>query len=262
MPDLYRADAILVAGVLFVAMAAAGFGGARLAARRRGTAPGGLAAIETGLFALLGLLLAFTFSNAESRYDRRGVLMTEAAGALRTVAALADLYPPDERTVLRAELADYLETQVALYRAERDEAALAAVSDATHAAQQRLWQHVSTLARDPAHAFESARMVEPLQRVFALALDREVAARLHLPDAIVLLLFAVACATACASGYASGLAAGFHGVAFTGFAALVALVVYVTLDLDRPGRGLIRRDVQEQAIESIRPLLVPTAPAR
>ena len=52
-----------------------------------------------------------------------------------------------------------------------------------------------------------------------------------------------------------GLAGGFRLASYAVFSILTALVVYVTLDLDESGRGIIRRNVQEQAIEAVGVLL-------
>ena len=255
---LFRADATLISLLVAVTMFAAAALSAQLASQARsGDEKHGLAAIENGLLGLLGLLLAFTFSGAASRFEQRAALMVESANALRAAAMRTDLYPAAARESLRRDLRAYLDAQVDFYRAEHDDEALAAAVARSDAAQKRLWAQVSELARDSGNGVATAQMMATLDRLFALAGSRQVAARTHMPDAIVLLLFVMAVATAFTSGYGSGVVGRFSWGGYLGFALLTALVVYVTLDLDRPGRGIIRRDVQEAAIEGVRAWLGP-----
>lgn len=261
---IFRTDAAVIAALLFVVMAAAALGGAALGRRlyADGRKAPSLSAIETGLFGLLGLLLAFTFSGAASRYETRGQLMTDAALAIRIAILRADLYPAAEREAIRRDLADYLAVRVAFHGAEGDDTKLAATIARSDALQMKLWSRVATLSRDPACATATGPMVNALERVFSLAGHRDLAARDHMPDAIVWVLFLLALATAFTSGYASGVAGTHSRIGYLGFALLTAVVVYVTMDLDRPGRGVIRRDRQQQAIEALQPMLpAPSASA-
>src|SRR6185436_2515426 len=53
------------------------------------------------LIGLLGLLLAFTFSMANSRYDDRRKLIIEEANTIGTTVLRTDMYPDSVRTLLR-----------------------------------------------------------------------------------------------------------------------------------------------------------------
>ncbi len=71
--------------------------GRRIGARRRaqdaGGAGAGTGAVEGAVFALLGLLVAFTFSGAASRFDARRALVVEEANAIGTAYLRLDLLP-------------------------------------------------------------------------------------------------------------------------------------------------------------------------
>lgn len=229
--------------------------GGRMGKKRGGGPHSGLTAIETGMFGLLGLLLAFTFSGAASRYDTRSQLMVDAANALRAVAMRADLYAPETRAAVRADLRDYLDAQKLFYHSEHDAQARAAAVTASDEVQQRLWTKVVAASSDPANALASTQMINNSERLFALTASRHVTSSAHMPEVIVLLLFVMAVATAFVSGYTAGTTGSFSIGGYVVFSLLTALVVYVILDLDRPGQGVIRRDVQEQAIESVGALL-------
>jgi hypothetical protein len=62
----------------------------------------------------------------------------------------------------------------------------------------------------------------------------------HVPEIVLLLMFATCILTMATLGYASGLAG--HRVSPPGIALvlLIAFVIYLIIDLDRPRRGTIR----------------------
>src|SRR5262245_31864993 len=50
--------------------------------------------IETSIYALLGLMIAFTFAGAASRFDARRALTVDEANAIGTAWLRLDLLPP------------------------------------------------------------------------------------------------------------------------------------------------------------------------
>ncbi|TCV96370.1 hypothetical protein EC912_102721 [Luteibacter rhizovicinus] len=250
---LYRIDAFVLCMGLAVAMLLATLAGTVLArrARRRGMRDNSIRAVEGGLLGLLSLLLAFTFSGAASRYDARGAMMIDTANAIRTAIQRTELYPDDAGAAIRADLARYVDGHVALYRAEQDPSTREEIAARLTVLENDIWERVAKLSHDPSNTLATGQMSPALDRMFGLSHTRQVALAIHIPDVIVLLLFVMATATALTSGYASALSGVVHPFGHLGFALLTALVVYVTLDLDRPGRGMIRRDAQEQAFVTL-----------
>src|SRR3954453_16539252 len=86
-----------LAGFLFVGiLAALAFGrwlGKRAVGRYGPAALPNVGAPETAVFALLGLLIAFSFSGALSRFDTRRALVVEEANAVGTAYVRLDLVP-------------------------------------------------------------------------------------------------------------------------------------------------------------------------
>src|SRR6188768_3680505 len=76
-----------------------------------------LGAINGTLLGLLGLLLAFTFSMASSRFDTRRQLVIEEANNIGTVVLRTDIYPDSVRKLLRSNLKHYVEERIAFYQA-------------------------------------------------------------------------------------------------------------------------------------------------
>ncbi len=63
----------------------------------------GLNTIETSIYALLGLLLAFTFGMGNTRYESRIDVVTQEANNIGTAILRADLYPDSARAAFRAD---------------------------------------------------------------------------------------------------------------------------------------------------------------
>jgi hypothetical protein len=86
--------------------------GRRIGLRRRAKAAEGAVAgsgvIEGAVFALFGLLVAFTFSGAAARFDTRRQLIVEETNAIGTAYLRLDLLPADVQPTLRERFRQYL----------------------------------------------------------------------------------------------------------------------------------------------------------
>src|SRR5580658_6182907 len=91
---------------------------------RRQTAPQSTA-IEGAVFALFGLLLAFTFSGAVARYDAHRQLIFEERNDIETAYLRLDLLPPQNQPPLRQLFRDYVNPRLHLYDRASGEVAAA-----------------------------------------------------------------------------------------------------------------------------------------
>src|SRR6478609_1476462 len=86
-----------LAGVLFAGILAAlwigRWIGKRTIARYRPAAAPNISSLETAVFALLGLMIAFSFSGALSRFDTRRAQVIDEANAIGTAYLRIDLLP-------------------------------------------------------------------------------------------------------------------------------------------------------------------------
>ena len=134
----------LVVGVfaLFAAMLGLLELGHRLGARAiahnsHGTS--GTNALEGAIFALLGLLIAFTFFGAASRFDDRRSLIVQEANAIGTAYLRLDLLPPSARQELRAAFPRYVDHRLGAYRALPDMKAARIELERASELQQQIW---------------------------------------------------------------------------------------------------------------------------
>jgi len=97
---------------------------------------------------LLGLLIAFSFSMAASRYDQRKDYEEAEANAIGTAYLRCDLVAPAERDRLRALLRQYVDLRIGYYEAPRDEAGR--INADTARVQAELWSlAVSATSQQP-----------------------------------------------------------------------------------------------------------------
>jgi len=119
--------AAMAAGVLFLGMLFCLEMGRRWGVRQLDRDPSaaraGTNAVEGAVFALLGLLIAFTFSGAAARFDTRRVQIVDEANAIGTAWLRIDLLPAEAQPLLRDLFRNYVDSRLAAYRKLPDLAA-------------------------------------------------------------------------------------------------------------------------------------------
>ena len=90
--------------------------GARRLARDPEGAQLGTSAIDGAVYALLGLLIAFTFSGAASRFDERRHLIVQEGNDIGTAYLRLDLLPSTAQPALRDLFRRYVDSRLEVYR--------------------------------------------------------------------------------------------------------------------------------------------------
>ena len=78
-------------------------------------APEGTGSIGAAVFALLGLLLAFSFAGGLTRLEARRQLIVEEANNIGTAYLRLDLLSPADRAALRPLFREYLDARLRAY---------------------------------------------------------------------------------------------------------------------------------------------------
>jgi hypothetical protein len=247
---------LLLAVGLFVAMLGATAIGRRMGRPRRGDDPEGVragaGAIEGAVFALLGLLVAFTFSGAATRFDARRALVVEEANAIGTAWLRLDLLPSEAQPALRDAFRRYLDSRLESYaHLRRDPAAARAAYGRSQALQQEIWSR-SVEATRAAPGPAAMLLLPALNQMLDIATTRMTTLRFHPPYTIFALLVTMAIASALLAGYAMGQGGASGRIYRIAFAGFVALAVYVIVDLEYPRLGWIRVDDADQVLVDLR----------
>jgi hypothetical protein len=249
-------DGLLFAGVLFLGMLVLLETGRRLATRRLAEDPEGaregLGVVEGAVFSLLGLLIAFTFSGAATRFDGRRHLIVEEANHIGTAYQRIDLLPAPTQPALRQLFRQYLESRLETYRKLRDAGAAKAELARSLQFQNEIWTNAVAACRasgsQPAHML----LLPALNPMFDITTTRTEAMKMHPPVIIFIMIGVLSLASSLLAGYGMARGKSRSWVHIVGFAAVMALTVYVIVDIEYPRFGLIRVDGADQVLVELR----------
>ena len=246
-----------LAGALFGALLLVIESGRRIGAwalaRDPVSARAGAGVVDGAVFGLLGLLVAFTFSGAASRFDTRRQLIVEETNDIGTAYLRLDLLSAAAQPALRARFREYVDSRLAAYRAVPDMAAVRAELARTAKLQEEIWRRAVAACAETGVPPSTATLVLPaLNAMIDIVTTRTMAAQTHPPLVIFAMLVGLALVSALLVGYGMGDAPSRNWVHMIGFALALAVAVYVILDLEFPRLGLIRVDEFDRALEELR----------
>ena len=228
------------------------FGMARIARDPDGLAKG-MGAADGAVFALLGLLLAFTFSGAASRFEDRRHLVTAEANAIGTAYLRVDLLSPDVQPAMKDLFRRYLDGRLETYRNVQDFAATKASLAEDVALQGEIWKLAVEDATKPGTPTPVATLVLPaLNEMIDITSTRVMAARNHPPAIVFVMLAALSLVGALLVGYGSSVNRQRTWLHNLVFAAILTVTIYVIVDFEFPRVGLIRVDDADQMLIDLR----------
>jgi hypothetical protein len=212
----------------------------------------GLGAVEGALFGLMGLVLAFTFSGAISRFDDRRHLIVEEANDIGTAYLRVDLLPSTAQPQLRELMRRYVDTRIETYRVLPDlDAAMSLIAKANDM-QRGIWSHAVAATKDLTNPQAAMILLPALNAMFDIANTRYWATQSHPPMLIFALLGTLALVCSLLAGYGMGGGKDRNWIHTVGFALILTLTVYVIVDMEYPRMGFIRVDSFDQALVDVR----------
>ena len=212
-----------------------------------------ISSLEAAVFALLGLLIAFTFSGALSRFDVRRGHAVDEANAIGTAYLRIALLPEAAQPRMRETFRDYVDSRIATYRKLPD--VEAARDELVHSQQlqNEIWaQAVSAIRLSETRPGTEVLVISALNEMFDITTVRVVDTQLHPPLIIYAMLVGLALGAALLAGYQSAGEKGYDWPHKIGFAAIVAFTVYVILDIEYPRLGFVRLDAIDQVLVNVR----------
>ncbi len=195
--------------------------------------------LQGALLGVVGLILAFGLSLALSRYEERRATLVTEANAIGTTYLRAQMLEEPVRTRSLDLLEHYTEMAVNVTDnvpgSERETAAAAEEL----VLQSRLWNLADVAVRDAPIGTAPKLYVETLNEMIDAQASRIASLNNRVPSAVLWLEVAGACiALALLAGYLAMVGRGAPAVFLA--SALVAFLLFVTADLDRPTRGIIK----------------------
>ncbi|RPH67283.1 MAG: hypothetical protein EHM83_01920 [Burkholderiales bacterium] len=241
---MYSQSSLMIVSGLFVCMLLAMEVGFRSGRREQTSATEAITqanAVLASMLGLLALLLAFTFSAALQRYDDRSRTVVAEANAIGTTYLRAQLLPVGMQDEVQALIRQYLGVRIREGRVDSSEPELhGALLQQGALIEEQLWNRAVRAAELDGSPVTSGLFIQSLNELIDTSGTRNAALNRHVPEIVLFLMFATIVLTTATLGYASGIAG--HRVTLAAFVLvmLIALVVYLIIDLDRPRRGAIQ----------------------
>jgi len=226
-------------------------GKARLVRHPEGLAKGG-GSVEAGVYGLLGLLIALTFSGGAARFEDRRHLATEEANAIGTAYLRIDLLPSAAQPAMREIFRDYLDSRLESYRKLPDIGAAKAELARSHKLQADIWANAIAACRESHEQSAYMLFLPALNQMIDVTTRRFEITRNHPPLFIYALLSALCLIASLLAGYGMSDNKDRSWLHILVFAVTLSLAVYVIIDLEYPRMGLIRVDAADQALVDVR----------
>jgi len=244
---------VVLSLVFFVLMLGAFALGRRIGIARLARDPEGLTkgagAAEGSVFALMGLLLAFTFSGAASRMEDRRWMVNTEANAIGTAWLRLDLLPAETQVPIRDLFRRYVENRASMFENLESREQLAARRAEAYAMQAEIWKKSVAASQLPGASPQAAMLLIPaLNEMIDITGTRKMSNINHPPPIVFILLISLSLIGGLLVGYATSPnrdRSWFHQVTF---ALVTSLAIYVILDLEYPRLGLIKVDAADQAL--------------
>jgi len=247
---------VLLTVALFVGMLACLEIGRRIGVARLARDPEGLtkgaSAAEGAVFALLGLLLAFTFSGAASRFEDRRWFINSEANAIGTAYLRLDLLQEEAQPPLRELFRSYAQHRATLYQDAKSQDDVTARRKEGSELQGEIWKQAMAAMRLPGASPQATMLLTPaLNEMFDITTTRAMATQNHPPNVIFVLLAVLSLVGSLLVGYATSTNKDRSWLHHVTFALAITMAIYVIVDLEYPRLGLIKIDSADQALREV-----------
>jgi hypothetical protein len=226
--------------------------GLRQARKRGADSRAGVGVVDSAVYAVLALLIGFTFSGATARYDQRRLLIADEVNVTGTAWQRVDMLPADQQPPVRDAMRTYVDALIAWY-AEVPGATDRLNEPATVTSAARdLWTRSVAACLTPTG--EKARMLllPSLNDVFGAVEKERMARRIHPPLVIFVMLGIAILAASLFAGYGLASSMKRNWMYVIGVSATIAIAVYVILELEYPRLGVFRVNAMDQTLVELR----------
>jgi hypothetical protein len=243
LEKLFRGENLLilfgVSTVLFLLIVEVGY---RIARKRQTSideaTKSWFTAIYSAILAMLGLLLGFSYSMAQQRFEVRKQLVVEEADAIGTTYLRAQWLPEPYRGDVAKLLRQYVDARLPKDLGSRNiDELVQNVSVLSERLLDQLWVHAVEVAKKNPTPVVSL-FLSALNETIDLHTKRLAQFQNRVPESVLLLLYLFTSVAMLITGYGSGLRPQRIVLPIVAMVLLVSTALYVIVDLERP-QGLI-----------------------
>jgi hypothetical protein len=153
---------------------------------------------------------------------------------------------------LRESFRSYLDARIDTYRKLPDIAAARASLARSNELQRQIWRQAVDAIEPDGAVVAPLLLLPALNAMIDITTTRTMATLMHPPMIVFVMLFGMALAASLMAGYGmtgSALRSRLH---MLGFALVMAVAIFVILDIEYPRLGLVRVDAFDQALTNLR----------
>ncbi|MCR6640863.1 MAG: hypothetical protein NVV82_18185 [Sporocytophaga sp.] len=205
---------------------------------RKGGKDEDIGAIQGGILGLLGIMFAFTFSMAASRFDSRKLAILKESNAIGTTYLRVSLLPDSIKPEIYALLEKYVDYRL-MYDRTTDRNKMSTIIDSSEIVQLKIWRMASNNAVLN-NNWNSSLFLSTLNEMIDLSAERYAVQLNHVPEIILYLMILLSTISTFTLGFGCGLENNRKFIFSYSLIFLIILVFMVIIDLDRPLRGVIR----------------------
>ena len=234
----YRLLTIFLASL--VIMLGASEIGRLIGVRASGRGGDDVSTLEGAILGLLALMIGFTFAMALSRFEARREAVVNEANAIGTTALRARLLPAPHRAEVLKLLREYVQIRLDITQRRASAIELHTGITRSNEIQEALWQHVTAIAGNDSGMVPTGLFIQTLNEMIDNQGIRLAALRARVPGIVVVALYTMAIVASGFAGYASGLMVRRLRAPVYLMGVVVAAVILLIQDLDRPNTGFFK----------------------
>jgi hypothetical protein len=245
--------AVLLFGCMLILLEIGRRLGIRRSSKESQSERGSLGTIEGAVFALFGLVVAFTFSGAASRFNEKRALIAVEANTIETAYLRLNLLALKAQPELQELFRQYVESRLETYRKLPNMDAAGIEMAKSKRIQREIWTKAvaATRLRD-SHADAGKLLLPALNGMIDITTTRTMALQTHPPNVIYALLFILGLICSLLAGYRMATGQYRSWLHILSFAAITVIIVYVIIDVEYPRVGLIRLQAYDQTLVDVR----------
>jgi hypothetical protein len=245
--------ALLLFGGMLIMLEA----GRRFGIRRRPTESegerGSLGTIEGAMFAMFGLVVAFSFSGAAGRFNDKRALIAVEANCIETAYLRLNLLSQQTQPELQELFRRYLDSRLETYRKLPNIEAAEVEVAKSKKLQKEIWTKAIAATQLRDSNVDAGKLLLPsLNNMIDITTTRGMALQTHPPSVIYALLFSLGLICALLAGYRMAVGQRRSWLHILSFAVVTVIIVYVIIDVEYPRAGLIRLQAFDQLLVDVR----------
>ncbi|MCY1044410.1 hypothetical protein OV208_24030 [Corallococcus sp. bb12-1] len=207
-------------------------------------------AVTNVVFSFMGLILAFSYSEAGKRLEVHRNLVVDEANAISSVWFLVDVVPeadqPPLRDLLRLYLDERVEAHHALPRVEEFEARRARAARL----QKQIWARMVTITKVAPD--KEVLLLPPVRLMAEVAAKRTLAVRTHITSPTFFFMLGLAVVGAMLVGLTTAQGEGRNWPYRLLFALVISSAIHVVVDLEYPRTGIVSTEEADSLLLELR----------